>query len=90
MDDERTIDLALAMYANEPCRVCGQLITRDDLHNGAVFAGYNQANTARAAHKPCWDNFVEMLQDFLGPAADVDAVIAAEFERRRGKWGGGS
>lgn len=87
MADDALVQLALSMYADEPCRVCGRLLTMNDLNRGAVFAGYNRAGTARAAHKRCWDNFVEMLQDFLGPAVDVDAVIAAEFDRRRASYG---
>jgi hypothetical protein len=46
--------LALAMYANEPCRICGKLITVDDLAS-AVFAGYSIDSRSRSAHKACWD-----------------------------------
>lgn len=46
--------LALSMYANEPCRICGELLTMDDLNAGAVFAGYSSDNRARSAHKACW------------------------------------
>jgi hypothetical protein len=58
----------------------------EDLRNGAVFAGYNRGDTARAAHELCWDNFVEMLQDFVGHDVDIDELIAREFERRRAAY----
>ena len=47
--------IALSMYANEPCRVCGKLLTMDDLRNGAVYATYSADSTSRAAHKDCWE-----------------------------------
>lgn len=53
--------LALSMYADEPCRICRKLLTMDDLRDGAVFAGYSVDGTARAAHRVCWENFVELL-----------------------------
>lgn len=46
--------LAVSMYAGEPCRICGELITMDDMYNGAVYAGYSADNAARTAHKDCW------------------------------------
>lgn len=55
--DERRIAaaMALSMYAGEPCRICGELITTDGVKT-AVFAGYSESG-ARAAHKPCWDKY---------------------------------
>lgn len=44
----------LNMYANEPCRICGELITREQV-NDIVFAGYSQDNSSRAAHGECWE-----------------------------------
>lgn len=54
--------VALSMYANEPCRICRRLLTMDDLKDGAKFASYSVDGTARAAHRVCWDNFVELLR----------------------------
>jgi hypothetical protein len=42
--------LALAMYENEPCRICGKPIV--DAAE-AVFVGYSKDNKARAAHHDC-------------------------------------
>lgn len=46
--------IALAMYADEPCRICGELIKPEDLQ-AAVFAGYSADSKSRAAHGPCWE-----------------------------------
>lgn len=48
-------DLVMSFYTNEPCRICGKVINKDDL-DGLVYAGYSDDNKARAAHKNCWDN----------------------------------
>ena len=48
------VNLALAFYVGEPCRICGKPITRKDLDNGAVFAGYSKDKKSRTAHKECW------------------------------------
>jgi hypothetical protein len=45
--------VALLMYGGEPCRICGEAITRDDLRE-AVFAGYSEGSESRSAHGPCW------------------------------------
>lgn len=47
--------IAVGVYADEPCRICGVLLTYEDLLNGAVFAGYSADSKSRAAHKACWD-----------------------------------
>lgn len=47
------IDLAMAFYVDEPCRVCGKLIQPDDLKK-LVFAGYSKDNKSRSAHGDCW------------------------------------
>lgn len=62
-DETRSLagQLALSMYANEPCRICRRMIERSDLY-ALVFAGYSRDGASRAAHRVCWDNFVEMLQ----------------------------
>lgn len=52
---------ALAFYADEPCRICGELIKRPDLHD-AVYAGYSQDNKARAAHGECWRKNIPMCE----------------------------
>lgn len=41
------------MYSDEPCRICGKLLSEDDL-NDAVYAGYSQGDKSRAAHGECW------------------------------------
>lgn len=46
-------DLPLMMYANEPCRICGELIQPKDLSE-LVFAGYSKNNVSRSAHGKCW------------------------------------
>jgi len=50
-------EIAIAMYANEPCRICGEILSLDDIRAGAVFAGYSSGNEARAAHKSCWEQY---------------------------------
>lgn len=50
---EKAIKMALSMYVDEPCRICGQMITWDDI-NDAVFAGYSTDNKSRSAHGECW------------------------------------
>jgi hypothetical protein len=51
---DKAARIALGMYANEPCRICGKPITTDDLTT-AVFAGYSIDSRSRSAHKACWD-----------------------------------
>lgn len=53
--------IALLAYANEPCRICGEVIDEKQVET-AVFAGYSQDNTSRAAHKGCWDKKVPAEQ----------------------------
>lgn len=64
--------MAMGMYANEPCRICRRLIEASDLHT-LVFAGYSRDGKTRAAHKVCWDNFVELLQTL--PAARLYELV---------------
>lgn len=53
---EQAERLAKAFYADEPCRICGKLITMADIQNGAVYAGYSKDNKSRSAHENCWRN----------------------------------
>lgn len=43
------------------CRICGAPLTNIDLQD-AVFAGYSDDKTSRAAHGLCWRNFVDVAQ----------------------------
>lgn len=47
---------ALSMYANEPCRICGEPVTFDCLYDGAVWAGVSVDKTTSVAHKLCWQH----------------------------------
>ena len=49
------VNLALAFYAGEPCRICGKPLTMEDINDGAVFAGYSKDNSSRSAHRLCWN-----------------------------------
>lgn len=60
------IEACLKMYENEPCRICGELIT--DARQ-AVYAGYS--GKARSAHKTCWNkNTPKHLWAY--PVDDID------------------
>lgn len=53
---QAAFEMAISMYI-EPCRICGEMLTRQDL-NTAVWAGWgsrDDGKSARAAHKSCWD-----------------------------------
>ena len=52
------VNLAMAMYIDEPCRICGSLITSDDLHN-LVWAGYSKGYKSRSAHRLCWKKYID-------------------------------
>lgn len=46
-------------YSNlsgEPCRICGQNMTVEDIKDESIFTGYSFCNTARLAHKKCYNN----------------------------------
>ena len=45
------VKIVSAMYLDEPCRICGEIIT--DLA-GVVWAGYSKDSKARSAHGTCW------------------------------------
>ena len=53
--------VAIGMYAGEPCRICGKEITVEDLHL-VVFAGYSDDSKSRAAHGLCWSNLVDVVR----------------------------
>jgi hypothetical protein len=52
--NDTVLEYALNMYVGEPCRICGEPITREDLDNHTVFAGYSKDNKSRSAHSECW------------------------------------
>jgi len=85
MSDNRTRDaigMALAMYANEPCRICGKTITEADVSQ-ALFAGYSQRGSSRSAHRRCWYGMVEVARGYFSKyghhveAVDWEVVHAA-------------
>lgn len=56
-------DIALHMYTDEPCRICGQNIETSDIKE-LVFAGYSQQfPPARAAHGRCWKGMLDVVND---------------------------
>lgn len=55
------VDATMMMYTNEPCRICGKLITKNDLDE-LVFAGYSQDNKSRAAHGDCWKKNIPQVE----------------------------
>ena len=58
MSDDNKVwirNLTLSMYENEPCRICGEQLTKEAIQEGAVFAGYAKNAASRAAHKQCWN-----------------------------------
>jgi len=63
MDETQFIDLALAMYADEPCRICGHTLTLEDIKAGAIWAGYSADGKSRSAHKHCWNNAMEIWRE---------------------------
>ncbi len=56
------VRMALAQYANEPCRICGENVTGEDVFTNAVFAGYSENDVARSAHKTCWEKNIPQEQ----------------------------
>jgi hypothetical protein len=61
MKSDSLLDFALSMYASEPCRICGEILSREDVRT-AVFAGYSENNEARAAHNDCWEKYPAVNQ----------------------------
>ncbi len=55
VDKKFAVSMMINMYINEPCRICGKIITKDDL-NELIFTGYSECSKARAAHGSCWKN----------------------------------
>jgi len=60
--ERELVNLAMSMYAGEPCRICGKLLTMEDINDGAVFAGYD--NSSRSAHRLCWENSKRIFAKF--------------------------
>ena len=61
IDRNHAVFEAFLNYANEPCRICGEMITEQQVMNDhVVFAGYSSNNKARSAHKECWDKNIPM------------------------------
>jgi hypothetical protein len=85
-DIQRAIGMALLMYADEPCRICGKLLSLEDVKDGAVFAGYADDNLSRSAHRRCWEGMVSVARDYFNKyghsveAVDWEAVREAERE----------
>lgn len=52
-NNKHLVDLAMSFYVDEPCRICGKMIKKEDLHD-LVYAGYSLENKARSAHGDCW------------------------------------
>lgn len=57
-NENAMLDLVLSAYV-EPCRICGGMVTKDDLKT-AVFAGYGRKESdetpvTRVAHQECWN-----------------------------------
>ena len=59
---ESAVRLAMSMYAGEPCRICRQEITMDDLKE-AVWVGYSEKHDGRTAHAECWEIFLELVEE---------------------------
>ncbi len=46
---ETAVKIAESMYINEPCRVCGELVSAEDFED-LIFAGYSENLESRTAH----------------------------------------
>lgn len=75
-DDTRRIatQLAGSIFIDKPCRICRQPLgwSEDDTTVG-VYAGWSRDGEACAAHKVCWENFVELLQ--TTPAQELYELV---------------
>lgn len=65
--------IAIRMYADEACRICGQILTVEDLSD-AKFAGYSDDHKSRSAHGTCWRNLVDVVRK-MQQAGILDRVI---------------
>lgn len=72
-DRDAAFQMIIGMYADEPCRICGSLITREDISHGAVFVGYSNKFPGRSAHRPCWVRFLDMARQHRG---ELDRVLS--------------
>lgn len=70
--------MALMMYANEPCRICGRQITAVDVKT-AVFAGYSDVRPARAAHRECWDGMSDIVKSMSQKEMIREAMSALHY-----------
>jgi hypothetical protein len=61
-------NMALSMYAGEPCRICGHILTLEDVKAGAIWTGYSKDGKSRSAHKICWDNAMEIAREMYPSA----------------------
>lgn len=53
---DHLVKATIMMYINEPCRICGKMITEKDIPT-MVWAGYSSNNDARSAHGICWEKY---------------------------------
>jgi len=81
MNGDVVNNLALAMYANEPCRICGRIITHADV-GVAVFAGYSEDSASRAAHQRCWVGYCDIAKDMGIVDLVTGSVTAQQIEHR--------
>lgn len=72
---DETLELALSAYCDEPCRICGVLLTMADIQDGAVFAGYSPDNKSRAAHKRCFDGALALATKVGGLETELEREI---------------
>lgn len=72
-DKDAAFQMIIGMYADEPCRICGSLITREDISHGAVFVGYSDKFPGRCAHRPCWVRFLDMVQQYR---SELDRMLS--------------
>lgn len=57
--EDETWDELYSVYENEPCRICGELISKA---SDAVYAGYSIDNKSRCAHTVCWNKKIPQSQ----------------------------
>lgn len=78
-DNEVALAVALMMYANEPCRICGRQITVMDVRT-AVFAGYSDIRPARAAHRDCWEGLRDVVRTMDQELLDEMRMEGVKYE----------
>ena len=76
-----TEELVLSMYSNEPCRICGRLISMEDIHDDrVVFAGYSDDNKSRTAHKLCFLNAREVMGKRISELENENMRLRTKLE----------